>query len=101
MAWYACNGPIAGLVTESGLFGRPVVCGHRWSRIYRTDEYLGFLRTRSEYQSMPANQREYLDDEVARVIDSKGRGVIVVNFDSNLFMATRLDGFPDTGARKN
>lgn len=90
MSWYALDGPIRGLFAESGVFEEIVAHDHRWSTIYRTEEYLGLLQTMSEHQLLPPSRRDALLEAIARILETNGKGSITIDYESNLFMARRI-----------
>ena len=84
--WYAEQGPIPELFSDSGCFGTVVARRYPWSYHYDTSEYMGLMETHSDHRLLPAEQRERLHDAIARALERFGGG-IKVSYEANLYLA--------------
>lgn len=87
--WYAQEGPVIELFEESGCFGVVSASQYPWRQHYPTADYLELLRTHSDHQLLPPEQRRALLDAVAEVLEENGGG-IEVQYEANLYAAKRL-----------
>ncbi len=87
-SWYAQEGPIAALFSESGCFGPVSTRRYPWSHRYKTSDYLDLLSTHSDHRLLPPKQLESLLKAVAEAIEYRG-GSIEVSYEANLYLGKR------------
>ena len=85
-AWYAEQGPVPELFSNSGCFESVVARRYPWSHHYDTSDYLGLMETHSDHRLLPAEQRERLHAAIARALERSG-GSIEVFYEANLYVA--------------
>lgn len=88
--WYQPEGPIAGLVARSALFGPVAHHAYAWSQVLDTAGYMALCGTKSYYNLLPAGRRAALFDALAEAIERQG-GLIEVAYETHLHMAQTLD----------
>lgn len=88
--WYRPDGPIAGLVAGSALFGPVIHRGYAWSQTLDAAGYLALAGTKSYYNLLEPARREALFAALAEAIDRRG-GRIEVAYESWLHIAQKLD----------
>ena len=86
--WYAKEGPISSLFSDSGRFSPPTTRRYLWSQRYTTAEYVGLLGTYSHHRLLPAKQREGLHGAIAEALDRFG-GEIEIFYEANLYLGQR------------
>lgn len=86
--WYAEEGPVPELFSESGCFGQVTWRRYPWSRVYSTSEYCDLLRTHSDHRLLPEDQLESLLGALSAAIHAHG-GNIEVAYDAHLYLARR------------
>lgn len=87
-SWYAADGPIAGLIEESGSFAPPAVRRYPWRARYSAADYRALLSTLSDHRQLPEAKRERLLDALAATVDRFG-GEIERAYETTLFLARR------------
>ncbi len=70
-------------------FGAPTQTWFPWTRVYRRDEWLDQLVSRSDHAALEPTIRERLFQAVGAAIDDRG-GSFVMHFETVLITATRL-----------
>lgn len=89
-AWYLPDGPVAGLFAASGRFEPAARHAFPWTWRKSVDQHLDFLRSRSDYQLVPADRREALLSDVAKVLAEDGPE-LALPYESHLYWARRRD----------
>lgn len=88
--WYRGDGPIAGLVAGSALFGPTTHRAYPWEQTLDAAGYLALCGTKSYFNRLPADQRRALFGELGDTVDRLG-GRIEVAYETHLHMAQKLD----------
>jgi SAM-dependent methyltransferase len=86
--WYAEEGPVQRLFSESGYFATVTRRRYPWSRRYGAAEYVDLLRTHSDHRSLAAEQRELLLRAVCHAIENRGDSIEVC-YEAHLYLARR------------
>jgi SAM-dependent methyltransferase len=76
-------------IEESRLFGPVTYQTYQWSDEYSTEQFLELQQTQSNHRMFPADRRERLLGEIARVIDDAG-GTLTMSYATHLYLARRL-----------
>ena len=76
-------------IESSGLFGPVLIRRFPWTTCYTTKQYQGLLNTYSDHLCLPPKTRQFLYDEISKVIDRYG-GSIERPYVAVLFMAQKL-----------
>ncbi|WP_374575209.1 class I SAM-dependent methyltransferase [Phenylobacterium sp.] len=88
--WYRPEGPIAGLVARSALFGPVLRRGYGWSQELDAAGYIALCGTKSYFNVLEPDRRARLFAALAQAIDERG-GRIEVGYETWLHMAQKLD----------
>ena len=78
-------------------FGAPTETWFPWARTYHRDEWLGQLVSRSDHAALEPAVRDRLFEAIGAAIDDQG-GSFVMNFETGLITATRLEWRRDPGS---
>jgi SAM-dependent methyltransferase len=70
-------------------FGTPTEKWFPWTRVYRRDEWLDQLVSRSDHAALESTARDRLFEAIGAVIDDQG-GSFVMHFETVLITATRV-----------
>jgi SAM-dependent methyltransferase len=89
--WYLPDGPVADLFAASGRFEPATHRVFPWTWRKTVDQHLDFLRSRSDYQLVPADRREALLREVDAVLAADGPALALA-YETRLYWAPRRDG---------
>jgi SAM-dependent methyltransferase len=73
-------------IASCGLFRDLTVCRHRWFKRYTADEYVGLLRTYTDFLSLPHHLQERLAQRIGRVVSRNG-GTVTRPYDCILIHA--------------
>ena len=87
-AWYMPDGPVAGIIAATGLFGPVVHRGYKWTWELDPQTLGRYLRTDSSYHVLPEPQRFALFDDLAKAVAENG-GVVQWPWETHLYVAGR------------
>lgn len=85
---YQPDGPFAGMIDESGLFGAVTHRAYDWTWPLDAETFGRFLRTDSSYRGIPEIQRFALFDALSAAIERLG-GVMDSPWETHVYVATR------------
>ena len=85
---YQPDGPFAGMIDQSGLFGAVTHRSYDWTWAVDPDTFGRFMRTDSSYQGIPEAQRFALFDALSAAIEDLG-GVMDSRWETHLYVAMR------------
>jgi SAM-dependent methyltransferase len=76
-------------------FGKVIHKAYAWSRTHDAADFVDWLRTRSDHNSIPQAPREALLGDIAAAIDARG-GRCEVGYQTHLYMARRVASSPQS-----
>jgi SAM-dependent methyltransferase len=90
-SWYLPHGPVAELFTASSRFEPATHRVFPWTWRKSLAEHLDFLRSRSDYQMIPADRREALLADLAVALADQPPELAIA-YETHLYWARRRDG---------
>jgi SAM-dependent methyltransferase len=89
-AWYLPQGPVAGLIDGSGLFGPVTHRAYAWTWRLDPETYGRYLRTDSSYHLLEEGPRFALFDDLSQAIADHG-GVMDAPWETHLYVAAKRE----------
>lgn len=96
-SWYLPQGPVAGLFAASGRFEPATHRAFPWTWRKTLVEHLDFLRSRSDHQMLPADEREALLADLADALADQPPE-LALGYETHLYWARRRDGCAATAS---
>lgn len=84
-SWYLPAGPVSALFAASGRFGPAIHRCHPWSWRHTAASFMAFLRSRSDFQVLPAARREPLIAALSELVSRRGN--LEIGYETHLYMA--------------
>jgi SAM-dependent methyltransferase len=84
-AWYMPQGPVAGLIEATGLFGPVVHRGYTWTWRLDPTTFGRYLRTDSSYHAVPETHRFALFDALSEAVERLG-GIFDSPWETHLYV---------------
>lgn len=91
--WYLPNGPITAAFADSRLFAEITHRSYPWRRSHTAASYTNLLRSHSDHQLLPAEQRDALLAAIAEAIEIHG-GEFALPYEAHLYFARRVSQPP-------